>query len=220
MVHFPKSAGSALLTHLSDALGGQLYADRRHDPLGPHSSEVVKALPEGIVGVFGHFHPHVYPLPHAFRATFLREPVSNLISIYFYWKVVAPQGNPIHDRFLEERPTLEAFAQHPKMSVLMSSIYFGGVDMEIFDFIGFYDELQADSRRLCNLIGVPAAMIARVNVTPHDVQRGEVEADNRLMQRLRDLLAADIGFYEAVQARRRHVGRADEKWQRQPNQYS
>ena len=50
----------------------------------------------------------------AFRFTFLREPVDNLISIYYFWLTYPFDGYPAHRRFLDERPTIFEFADTRK----------------------------------------------------------------------------------------------------------
>jgi hypothetical protein len=38
--------------------------------------------------------------------TFLRHPVDNLISIYFFWRALPEPGHALHARFLRERPSI------------------------------------------------------------------------------------------------------------------
>ena len=76
--------------------------------------------------------------------TFLREPVSNLISVYNFWQTHPEHGNPIHSRFIRERPSILDFAKFPGFADLMSGIYFGGFDMGRFDFVGLHETREAD----------------------------------------------------------------------------
>ena len=131
MTHFPKSAGTALRIKLESEFREALVTDYAHDPLGPNCDDVLDFLPPGAIGVYGHFNPKVYSISPSFRATFLREPVSNIISIYYFWLSVPMHGNPVHDRFLIERPSLLEFSLYPKMQKLMSETYFGGIDMGV-----------------------------------------------------------------------------------------
>jgi hypothetical protein len=108
-VHFPKAAGSSLWAQFARLLGDKAALDITHDPFtlaGSESAEfpVEKAL------VHGHFRAGRYESTDAYWMTFLRHPVDNLISIYFYWKSLKEPGHSLHARFLVEAPSILEFA--------------------------------------------------------------------------------------------------------------
>ena len=170
-VHFPKSSGTSLSVQLKAAFKEKLILDYEHDPLGSKAGEIASELPPGTCAVHGHFRPHRYAnVPDAFRATLLREPVQNLISIYYFWQTCPPHGNRLHERFLIEQPSIIDFARYPGLQSLMSETYFGGYDMNRFDFIGFYDRRAEDFSKLSNLIGFALDPLVHENITANGVE--------------------------------------------------
>ncbi len=138
-------------------------------------------------------------LPTAFRIVMLREPIENLVSIYYYWKGLFASEFASHAVFefvKNERLSLLEMAQIPSMRRLMSSTYFGGYDMGRFDVIGSYDERTTFIDAVSNLIGVPLSADIRDNITPPSEERENVLADGKVIAKLRDLLQDDIRFFE------------------------
>ena len=196
-VHFPKAAGSSLKSQFEALLGDQVFLDYGHDPLVVADRQAV-AFPDGKRLVHGHFHPSRYGLMEAYWLTFLRDPVDNLLSIYFYWIDLPEPGHRVHARFLRERPSVLEFAAYPGISTLMSETYFGGVDMRRFDFIGFHETRAADLGRLGADTGLSLAAETHVNRTADTAERQEMKADPALRCRIADLLAADMTFYDRL----------------------
>lgn len=197
-VHFPKAGGHSLFMQLLCLLGDSLLADYDHDPLGPNAVQTVAALPPGTRMVHGHFRAARYAkVGNAFRFTFLRHPVDNLLSIFFYWLALPEATNAWHEKTLEARPTIEEFAQYAPIQRLMSDTYFGGYDMSRFDLVGFSETRSADYRKLGNMIGLPIDPSIHLNQTEGDrEQRARITSDAGLMRRLSALLSDDIRFYE------------------------
>jgi hypothetical protein len=169
-VHFPKAAGSSLWAQFARLLGDKAALDITHDPFtlaGSESAEfpVEKAL------VHGHFRAGRYESTDAYWMTFLRHPVDNLISIYFYWKSLKEPGHSLHARFLVEAPSILEFALYPGINRLMSETYFGGFDMARFAFIGFYETRDIGLARLGNELGLPLVADVHENRTKETVER-------------------------------------------------
>ena len=196
-VHFPKAAGSSLKFQFQKLLGDQVLLDYSSDPLVDLNRQRAEFPPEKTL-VHGHFHPARYASAQAYRLTFLRHPVDNLISIYFYWKSLAEPGHALHAQFLHERPSVLEFTSYPGIGTLMSETYFGHFDMRQFDFIGFYETRSADLQRLADDLGVPLQPEVYMNETSEMAERRELEADISLRRRLTDLLAADVAFYDRL----------------------
>src|SRR5262245_8416038 len=205
-VHFPKAAGTSLAKNLRAHFGEALALDYGHDPVNPdHRLSEAPMLPAGTRAVHGHFRGDRYrEFRGAFRITFLREPVSNLVSIYFFWRSFPAHGNATHDRFVAEQPSITDFARHcSPIRRLMSMSYFGGVDMGCFDLVGFYETWERDMARLSTLLGGSLSSDLYVNRTNY-AEAGNRQAlmeDAATLATLRSLLADDVAFYEAARQR-------------------
>lgn len=215
-VHFPKAGGSSLRESLVAAYGnGAVYFDYLDDPANPCSSYSLD--PEGcrlkaaqatwlpdLKVVHGHFHPSKYDFVRsAKRITFLRHPVDNVISIYYFWKM-CDNGHSLFNYVREQQLTLLNVARLPIIRYLLSRTYFGGIDMSRFDFIGFMDSYAKDLRHLSQLLSIPVVE-SKVNINAYPRYKDEVgmiRSDSRLMSALRDCLVEDISFYERVKTRR------------------
>ena len=202
-VHFPKAAGSSLIHALRSHYGDALLADYAHHPPGDYSQHPAY-VPEGVRAVCGHFHADRYAGHRsAKRFTFLREPVDNLISIYYFWLTFPSIGYAAHDRFLAERPTIFEMAEYPELRHLASRAYFGGVDLGTLDFVGFFDRRTEGLAKLSDLIGIQLNAELHVNRTNDEFDRAreELKADQAAMKRLRETLSDDVAFYDRAYER-------------------
>lgn len=201
-VHFPKAAGSSLRVQLETLLGDAVAFDYGCDPVVNRHRETIE-FPSGKQLVYGHFSAKRYENTDAYWMTFLRHPVDNLISIYFFWKNIPQPRHVLHGQFLRECPSILQFATYPAFTNLMSETYFGGFDMSRFAFIGFYENRGADLSRLAADLGLPLKPDIYENRTVPSVERRELEADAVIRRQLTDLLAADVGFYEQMRHQER-----------------
>lgn len=199
-VHFPKAAGTSLLRQLTELLPDQVHLDYAHDPLVESGNEVA-VFPDDKRVVHGHFKPQRYSQRDAILITFLRHPVSNVISIFYYWLDCPEHGNPVHTKFLVERPDIFQFAAWPEFSGLMSKVYFVGFDMARFDFIGFHSSYAEDVARLGTLLGLPLSADIFENKGRPCEEREPLEASSSAISRLTDLLVDDVRFYNSARAR-------------------
>lgn len=151
--------------------------------------------------VMGHFHAGRYQTTDAFQVTFIREPVDNLISIYYFWQKLLDHGHPVHSRFLRERPHITDFARHPDIRELLSKTYFGGVNFDQFNFIGFHETRDADIDRLSAQLGVPLRPDLHHNQTPLSEERQALATQPALISQLTDLLARDVALYWKLRER-------------------
>ena len=196
-VHFPKAAGSSLRAQLVAHLPDKFEEDYTHDPLGKYGQETAEFPAEKRI-VHGHFRPDRYLNTDVFLATFLREPVENLVSIYYFWITCGEHGNPVHTRFLSERPSIFEFARHAPFSALMSEVYFGNFDMNKFNFIGFHERRDIDIPKLGSILGIPLQSNVHENLGPLNVQRDEILKTASKLNILRDNLKKDVLFYETL----------------------
>lgn len=234
-VHFPKAGGTALLRSFQAAFGKDaVLADYHDDPVDPcsrfhidpqgcrrHAQQAIE-LPE-IRVIHGHFNPLKYQyLNNGCRVTFLRHPIDNLISIYYYWKTYQPKSSlfrnllrgvsnsakrldarrrhGIFDYFHQHQLTLLQMAELPALRYLLSRTYFGGVDLSSFDFIGFAESYPRDIRALSQFLSVPLdESRSHKNRFPDYLREREIlKADRKLMNRLQDLLKEDLLLYERL----------------------
>ena len=184
-------------------LGDKVVLDYDHDPLSPAGLETAD-FPDGKTLVMGHFRAQRYASAHAFWMTFLRHPVGNLISIYFFWKAF-PESHGLHARFLREQPSILEFAMYPGFRALMSETYFRGFDMNRFDFIGFYESRDSNIPRLAKALNLPLVAAVHENRTSESAERLEVESDVSVRRKLTDLLAEDVAFYERLRRRETYL---------------
>ena len=85
---------------------------------------------------------------------------------------------------------------------LMSETYFGGFDMDRFDFIGLHEQRLLDVPRLGDMLGVSLDLTVCENRTPYDPERDEFASSPAALARLADILRQDVAFYEAICAKR------------------
>ncbi len=199
-LHLPKAAGTSLKSQFTALLGNAVHTDYRHDPLTPAGAESAE-FPMGKRVVHGHFRASRYASSQAYFITFLREPVDNLISIYFYWSTFRRPGHELHARFLRDRPSPLEFATYPGIQRLMSETYFGGFDMNRFDFIGFHDTRDQDLLRLARILKLNFRPRVHENKTAASSERRQIESDAAMIGQLRRKLTDDIDFYDAARKR-------------------
>lgn len=207
-VHTPKVAGSTFQQQLRMAFGeSNLLLDYGHDPadissswnIDPelfHINPITTIAPYSVV--HGHFHPAKYDsINQAFRLTFLRHPIDNVLSIFRFWSANSPEmwSSLLFRYFKENGLSVQRLAMLPAIRFLYSKTYFGGFDMRRFDFIGDFTDYPQELKRLGDQLGVEFDLSLRLNVTerPNEKnwQLSSFETDA-----LSTILAEDIGFYE------------------------
>ena len=199
-VHFPKAGGSSLVQQFGAALKSQMAIDYSGDPLAGPSGP--RAFPAGKSMIIGHFRPDRYDTSDAFRMTFLRHPVTNVISTYFFLKTVPDRGHPMHHRFLRDCPSLIEFARDDRIRYLMSRTYFGDFDMKRMDFIGFNESRAQDLERLSGLLGITLSANVHINKTDFGDAYPAAQNDQRLRSELVDILKDDMIFYDRMRGLR------------------
>lgn len=147
----------------------------------------------------GHIRPDLYPAGKSTKIiTFLREPVDKLLSAYFFWINLPPNGSPEHDAFLVNRPSIFQYAEGSAGGSIEA--YFGGFDMDRFDFIGFHDQRAEHLTCLSNLLGFEISNV-KLNVTPFSPERAAIQSDDRSMSRLREILKVEVEFYNDLRSK-------------------
>lgn len=219
-VHTPKVAGTSFLSQLRSRYGDErVLLDYQDDPTNPLSAvnidprfyelnPVVSIAPNQVV--HGHFRPAKYAqLASAFRITFLRHPIANVISIYNYWSAQNSEqwDHPIFRYFKEMNLSLLRFASLPAIRYLYTGSYFVNFDMSGFDFIGDHAHYASELDRLSDHLGVEFDSTVHHNATSefYDDEQAAALMPGALSQldiaELGKLLARDIAFYDANKGR-------------------
>lgn len=197
-LHIPKAGGSALLRWLKQVYGRKaIYHDSNDNPANLSSyfhtapDEYLKIFANGYPflrgkkAVHGHFwmKKYQYIKKDIPRITFLRNPISRIISAYWNFKTYCegkensvfekfkPVGNlirryrvwsrkmrnghnPMNTYFFREKPSLLESARLPLYRNYYSFTFFGDFGPEMYDFIGNYSRLDDEIERLKTLLGV------------------------------------------------------------------
>jgi hypothetical protein len=219
-VHTPKAAGSSFLHQLKGIYGEHnLLLDYKDDPVNPlsivnidpdlYDVDPIKSIAPYKV-VHGHFHPYKYGhLENAFRMTFLRHPIDNVMSIYYFWMAHDREcwDSPVFQYYKDANLSLTRFAMLPKIRYLYSRFYFGDFYMSHFDFIGDYAKYDEELVRLGKCLGVQFDLTVRLNITleyskvPSNLDN-EREIDTKaIYDNLAEILKDDIDFYEQHKGR-------------------
>ncbi len=205
-VHVAKAGGSALSVAYKAAFGDRLILDYKDNPANPTSRRIIdpdgyiknkQKLPFANSIVHGHFHPAKYNAPeNTIMFTLLREPVANLISIYYFWQQMPRQSDVLHEYVIDNKLSLVEVAKLPLIRKLYSETYFGDYDMSRFNIIGKHEERDKAICALSHLISVEIDATVLYNKTPLDERRVESEHDLKLRRSLTDILRDDVEFYE------------------------
>ena len=206
-VHAPKCAGSSFRCWLIQSFGeDNIYFDYDDMPVDPMS--IMYIDPErfekkrqqdlqnskGKRVIHGHFWVDKYKnIADAVRITFLRDPVSRTISHYFFWQKITRVEHSLYKYVVDNNLSLIEFAQLPFIKYFYTKVFFRDVDMEQFDFIGKFEQLQNGIDQL-NVHFDTKTQIEHINKT---VYNNSVElSDPKTLSCLKELLHDDIAFYE------------------------
>ena len=212
-VHLPKTAGTAFLDILFQVYGKDNifldYNDKIGDPLSQFNTDYpnwlknrdnfIKSINPDALVIHGHFSAVKYDgyFADAKRIVWLREPISRLISHYFYWVGIPPSQNSLHKVLLEKNLSLLEFAELPTMQNRMSRIFFRDVDINHFYFIGIQEFFEDDLAKLAVLMDWPRVTMPIVNRT-NTLGYSSFDTDKSLMEKLAFLNKEDIGLYQTA----------------------
>lgn len=204
VLHTPKCGGTSLFASLAAAFGrDQIYRDYRHE--GKRGRAATSENIERPI-IYGHFRAIKYQhLEDAMWVTMLREPMDRVMSLYFNWrftpgKTLTHDGSPLRRRVFAGQISLLEFAQLPGIADAFSDHFFTGFDMKRFDLIIVNNNYNEGVERLGEKLGVPLSVESR-NVSSsrskaYEDARRSVTGDPVMMQELREILRADIEFYQ------------------------
>ncbi|MFM7423408.1 MAG: sulfotransferase family 2 domain-containing protein [Elainella sp.] len=205
-IHIAKTAGSAFRAVLAQVYGcEQLLLDYPPEEYLPP-----QPLPKQIRAIHGHVLANKYSdyFPTAKRITWLRHPISRLISDYFFSKVAHDPNNPVHLKLAEENLGLLEFAEQKDIRN-MQSYQLAGMELEEFDFVGLQEFYQEDLQDLRQQMGWGQFTVEVRNANPQPSYHHylyEALADKQLIRELVRLNAEDMALYHqaiALRAERR-----------------
>jgi len=216
-LHLPKTAGTSFGVALDEHFMGGLKKDYADYPLNQMPRErnrhaVASCLAANVADykdircIHGHFLPIKYLLLADLRpcvfVTWLREPISRLVSHYHYWfdayDPESPDTRPLHRRVVEERWSLEKFCLSPDLRNVYSQ-FLWGFPLERFDFVGITENYESDLRAFSlAYLGheVPAQLLNRRKSLPS----AGAELTGRLRTRIEQWHAADMDLYQRALA--------------------
>lgn len=159
-VHLPKTAGSSFRSSLEVLFKEKLYKDYQGSGIALSAfeknrrilTESLSLANKGLLSfdcIHGHFPPAKYLLLNDLEPltfiTWMREPVSRMISHYYYWqRAYDPKRSaPHHKQVIEENWSLEEFCLNERFRNIYSK-YLWGFPLEYFDFIGITEHYEED----------------------------------------------------------------------------
>ncbi len=131
------------------------------------------------------------------------EPVARLVSHYYYWKIAPRHGHSLHDYFLDQELDLEYFARLPLIRHFYTRVFFGGLKLDDFNYVGTVEAMPRAVGAIAQGIG-HSLTLGTENQGESPAYRQEVarlDADSALRHRLAALLADDVRFYDSVRER-------------------
>ncbi len=100
----------------------------------------------------------------------------------------------VHDKFLEEQPTIEEFATWPEVVEEVHN-YFGEIPLEEYDFVGTIENYSADLEVLAQKLGWKNRSISWVNQTSN-----KASVTNEQRRRFSKVLAESVELYERARS--------------------
>lgn len=186
-VHIPKTAGMSFLKILEAEYQGSLLKVYKPSLLTKVNEGTLKHIPKRAKALHGHFEVNKHTrrlFPDARIICWLRHPVDRLISHYNYWFTYPPHGNPYHNKFLREKPSLGEFLRDPlyERTIHAYQSFLGELPAEEFFFIGRTEFFSGDLEILASLMkwtSVPAVLpsenIGPKVPLPDNISRDEIE---------------------------------------------
>lgn len=186
-VHIPKTGGTTFMHTISQILSDRLLIDNGDHPESPayalnrirkikvdawrylYVKKLIKKDPATPIMIHGHFLPKKYStfFPRAKRIIWLREPSQRIVSHYHYWKREPEMKHLVCRRFINEELNLNNFIDLKPLFNLQS-LYFNGMPLSFFDFIGITEKFDR-SIKLFNKMILPSIEISNfesLNVNP------------------------------------------------------
>jgi hypothetical protein len=155
--------------------------------------------------IYGHFFPVKYFIKlndntkkNSVFITFLRDPLSRLASHYSFWKKTDYTGHYLWEKMVGENWSFARFALSLEMKDFYSQYMFQ-FPLNLFNFIGIYENLENDYKRLCQFLSIEPKKLPHTNKS----ESGNIlsSISNELKSEIRDYHAEDYFIYNNAVAR-------------------
>lgn len=152
-LHLPKTGGISFLQSLRNQYGKGLLEIYSAALIRKINEGHLRKLPRRSVALHGHFQLNEFSrdiFPRARIICWLRHPVDRVISHYHFWQTFPAGENPIHRRFLQDKPDLKQFVSDPyyASSVNVYQSFLGPGDIDELFFVGRLEHYEQDLRNL------------------------------------------------------------------------
>lgn len=204
----PKCAGTSTIHLMNKFAGGQdIQWQPNVDFLRPVSARnelisLYKTQPVLVSGnpiIVGHMFPIKYisqsNLSKGSRlVTILRDPIERLISHYNFFKENTFPGHYLWERFQLQGGSFKEFAFSPEMQNIYSS-YVSGVDIELFTYIGVYEDLDVSVKTCLDLFDISYPEGVVIPVKNKTNSKSVIDIPSGLEQSLKAFHSDDYAIY-------------------------
>lgn len=203
-IHVPKTAGTAFANLLKTNYGAEhVFTDydlKSNREVGPETRVV-----------HGHFRASrlLERYPEARQITWLRHPVSWMISLYYFWKHNPPTpGVALHHKLWVRNLSLHDFIEDRRAKNIISR-QFVDRDLRELLFVGVHEHFREDLQDLGPMLGWKVHEAEFDNRNPQPGYRELVQShldDKALVRRIERLNEGDFDLYRralSLRARRR-----------------
>ncbi len=207
-IHIPKTGGTTFLDVLKASAQEFLYLDygKGINPTGLYrygqrieepfeSIADIESLPGRSV-IHGHFRAGKYfeKYPRAAYVTWLRDPVERLASHYFFWQRTPFMEDPLCNRVISEKMTLEDFARLD-IARNVQNRFLAPVAMEGFAFVGITEEYERSLELFRRLISPDAKVAPGIQNSNPERQHGFYELAPGVRERILAVNDLDTRIY-------------------------
>ena len=207
-VHMPKCAGTSTIHLMNKYVGEQhIQWQANVDFLRSVSNRnelvsLYKTKPISVSGnpiIVGHIFPIRYVsqsnLNERFRlVTILRDPIQRLMSHYKFFTENTFKGHYHWECFQLQDGSFEEFAFSPEMQNIYSS-YISGVDINMFTYIGVYEDLEVSVKACLDLFDISYPDKVVVPVKNKTNSNTAIDISSELEQSLKDFHSDDYTIY-------------------------
>lgn len=207
-VHIPKTGGTTFLDVLKASAQEILYLDygdgnrptgifRNGKPIEEPFEAIgdIESLPGRSV-IHGHFHASKYfkQFPNAAFVTWLRDPVERLASHYFFWQRTPFMDDPLCNKVISEKMSLEEFARLDVLRNVHHKFLFP-ITVERFSFVGITEEYGRSLELFRRLVCPDVEVIPTIRNTNPNRLADSYDLEPGLRDRILELNELDVATY-------------------------
>lgn len=218
-IHIPKTAGRSLLAMLNRVYGERqvLVVNRRRfrEDREAAIAELRKQITPDIRVIHGHVHVSdvkeiIDENPQARLIAFVRDPASRVVSHYFHEKRILSETGSLSAKKQVPVDTVLNYAAHPEARNVMTR-FITGVSVSRFFFIGVFENLEPELKRLSALMNWPSTEIPKENVNEAHAAHWDTVSETE-REKIREFNREDVSLYESVTTSRPRSGHRIKCW--------